>query len=224
MKKWVFLLLLILFVFSIEKTKGQNNNEKGTYSFGKKKRSIALKNLNIFKRKSITSAHVQKGKNKKGTYSFNKRKRRVKRSNGFFAHNKRRSFIGPGISRGKSSSNFSKKRYGKKNILSFIPNGRRNKKFHNSGLRNNSTSHYNRKLRRITPNDSKRFLFFKKKRHEKYTDTFKGGHLKKFLNFNKYSSKKRKSVHPRGLFRSKARNPKKRKLEMNLFAPRVRTH
>ena len=224
MKKWLFFLGMTIFFIFCESAKGQVVNEKGTYSFKKKRLKIAFKNWNNFGRKSISSTHIQKGKTKKGTYSFSKRKRRVKRNSGFFSHSKRSSYFGDGPSKGKSSSNFSKRKYGKKNILSFLPNGKRNRKYHNGGLRSNSTSHYNRKLRRVAPNKTRYLIFFKKKRKEKYTDTFSGGHMKKLLNFNKYSSKKRKSVHPLNLFKRKNKNPKKKRLEMNLFSPRMRNH
>jgi hypothetical protein len=224
MKKWfLFIGLTILFIFC-DNIYGQDVIEKGTYSFKKKKRKLAFKNWNNLKKKSVTSAHIQKGKTKKGTYSFSKRKKRVRRSNGFFSHSKRKSYIGPGLSKGKSSSNFSKRKFKRNGILSFLPNGKRNRKYHNTGFKSNSTFHYNRKQRRVTPNKTRFLIFFKKKRKEKYTDTFSGGQVKNFLSFNKYSSRKRKSVHPFHLFKRKNKNAKKKRLEMNLFSPRMRTH
>lgn len=79
---------------------------------------------------------------------------------------------------------------------------------------------YNSKKKRVT---KKKFLFFKRYKREKETSTFTGGKVKKFFKFNIFNKKKRENVHRHGLFRRRTEKKyKRKKLEQDLFDPRMR--
>lgn len=71
----------------------------------------------------------------------------------------------------------------------------------------------------------KKFLFiFDKHKREKETSTFRGGKARKFVKLNMFNPKRKRVVHREGLFKRdyEKNTGRKKKLEMNLFNPKMR--
>jgi len=210
---------------------------KSTYEFSKKKRKVILKRsgvLSFLHKKSYKGTTLSKlsGRGTRGSYEFNKKKHAVVSKKGIFffsLKNKRKreaSYFSYKDRKKKKAMSFNKKHFsyvGKHGLLSSLFKGMKSHKTARYGPRGTIGSyHFNQKKKRVK--SKKNFLiFFHVKKHEPETSSFSGGKRWSFLHFDK-KNKHKTFKHKRPLFKKRNSSDlgSKRKLEMNLFSPKMR--